>query len=87
MEGLLLFILLWLLRTRTRVAEGVTTGAFFVLYALFRIFGEQFREPDVGIPFTLGLTRGQFLSLFMILFGGWLIGNAMRRNRPAPRPN
>lgn len=87
LEGLLLFALLWLLRTRTRVAEGVTTGAFFVLYALFRIFGEQFREPDVGIPFTLGLTRGQFLSLFMIVFGGWLIGNSMRRNRPAPRPH
>ena len=86
LEGLLLFVLLWLLRTRLRVLEGVTTGAFFLLYALFRIFGEQFREPDAGIPFTLGLTRGQFLSLFMILFGAWLIANAFRRNRPAPRP-
>ena len=87
LEGLLLFALLWLLRTRTRVAEGVTTGAFFVLYALLRIFGEQFREPDVGVAFTLGLTRGQFLSLFMILFGAGLIWNAVRRNRPAPRPS
>ena len=87
LEGLLLFVLLWLLRTRTRVAEGVTTGAFFLLYALFRIFGEQFREPDIGVPFTLGLTRGQFLSLFMIAFGAWLIANALRRNRPAPRPS
>jgi len=86
LEGLLLFAVLWLIRTRTRVAEGVTTGAFFVLYALVRIIGEQFREPDMGIPFTLGLTRGQFLSLFMILFGAWLIWNAMRRNKPAPRP-
>jgi len=87
LEGLLLFAVLWLIRTRTRVAEGVTTGAFFVFYALFRIFGEQFREPDVGVAFTLGLTRGQFLSLFMILFGAGLIWNAVRRNRPAPRPN
>ena len=86
LEGLLLFVLLWLLRTRTRVAEGVTTGAFFLLYALLRIFGEQFREPDVGIPFTLGLTRGQFLSLFMIGMGVGFILNALRRNRPAPRP-
>ena len=86
LEGLLLFAVLWLIRTRTRVAEGVTAGAFFVLYALVRILGEQFREPDMGIPFTLGLTRGQFLSLFMILFGAWLIWNAMRRNKPAPRP-
>jgi len=86
MEGLLLFVLLWFIRTRTRVAEGVTTGAFFVLYALLRILGEQFREPDVGIAFTLGLTRGQFLSLFMILFGVVLIALSVRRNRPAPRP-
>ena len=86
LEGLLLFALLWFIRTRKGVLEGVTTGAFFLLYALVRILGEQFREPDVGIPFTLGLTRGQFLSLFMILFGVWLIANAIRRNRPAPRP-
>jgi len=86
LEGLLLFALLWFIRTRKRVAEGVTSGAFFVLYAAARIFGEQFREPDVGVPFTLGLTRGQFLSLFMILFGAWLILNAVRRNRPAPHP-
>ena len=86
LEGLLLFALLWFIRTRTRVAEGVTTGAFFVLYALVRILGEQFREPDVGVAFTLGLTRGQFLSLFMILFGAGLIWNAKRRNRPAPHP-
>jgi len=86
LEGLLLFALLWLLRTRTKVVEGVTTGAFFVLYAAFRIFGEQFREPDAGVEFTLGLTRGQFLSLFMILFGAWLIWNSVRRNKPSLRP-
>ena len=87
LEGLLLFALLWFIRTRMRVAEGVTTGAFFLLYALFRIFGEQFREPDAGVSFTLGLTRGQFLSLFMILFGVCLVLNAVWRNRPAPRPS
>ena len=86
LEGLLLFALLWFIRTRTRVVEGVTTGMFFVLYATVRILGEQFREPDVGVAFTLGLTRGQFLSLFMIVFGVAFILNAIRRNRPAPRP-
>lgn len=91
MEGLLLFVLLWFIRTRTRVAEGVTTGAFFVLYALVRILGEQFREPDVGITrfqvLSWDVTRGQFLSLFMILFGAALIWHSVRRNRPAPRPS
>ncbi|XHR30030.1 MAG: prolipoprotein diacylglyceryl transferase [Chthoniobacteraceae bacterium] len=87
MEGLLLFALLWLLRTKTRVAEGVTTGAFFILYAIVRIVGEQFREPDEGIAFTLGLTRGQFLSLFMILFGAAIVGISIRRNHPSVRPS
>ena len=81
LEGLLLFIALWLLRTRTRVPMGVTSGAFFLLYAAGRIFGEQFREPDAYVAFTLGLTRGQFLSTFMILIGIALIGIAYWRRR------
>lgn len=67
LEGILLFVLLWTLRTRTRVPDGVLTGVFFIAYALLRIAGECFREPDA--PLTAGLTRGQFLSLFMIATG------------------
>ena len=67
LEGAILFLLLWTLRTRVRLANGVLTGIFFLVYAVFRILGECFREPDA--PMTLGLTRGQFLSLFMILIG------------------
>ena len=33
-----------------------------------RIIGEQFRMPDVQIGYQwLGLTRGQWLSVFMLL--------------------
>ena len=67
LEGILLFILLWTLRTRVRLPDGVLTGFFFIGYALLRIAGECFREPDA--PMTAGLTRGQFLSLFMIVIG------------------
>lgn len=67
LEGLLLFALLWTLRTGVRLADGVLTGIFFIAYALLRIFGECFREPDASL--TMGLTRGQFLSLFMIVIG------------------
>lgn len=70
LEGVVLFLLLYLVRTRTRTPAGFLTGLFFIAYAILRIIGEQFREPDVGIPLTHGLTRGQFLSLFMILIGG-----------------
>jgi len=67
LEGVLLFILLWTLRTRVRLPDGALTGLFFIGYALLRIAGECFREPDA--PMTAGLTRGQFLSLFMIVIG------------------
>ena len=49
LEGLALFLALFFLRTRVRLPRGVVTGAFFILYAAVRIFGEEFREPDVGI--------------------------------------
>ena len=67
LEGLLLFVLLWILRTRARLPDGALTGIFFITYALLRILGECFREPDA--PLTGALTRGQFLSLFMIAIG------------------
>ncbi|MDR3317382.1 MAG: prolipoprotein diacylglyceryl transferase, partial [Puniceicoccales bacterium] len=44
---------------------------FLVLYALGRMGCEIFREPDAS--FILGMTRGQFLSLFLLAFGLILI--------------
>src|SRR4051812_48006894 len=41
-EGLLLFVILWLARTRLRLPNGVLTGLFFIFYALFRIVVETF---------------------------------------------
>jgi phosphatidylglycerol:prolipoprotein diacylglycerol transferase len=71
LEGLFLFLFLWILRTRVRLPDGALTGIFFLAYALLRICGEVFREPDA--PLTAGLTRGQFLSLFMIVIGLFLM--------------
>jgi phosphatidylglycerol:prolipoprotein diacylglycerol transferase len=67
LEGIVLFAILWVMRTRMRVPRGVLTGTFFVCYAILRMIGEIFREPDA--PLTAGLTRGQFLSVFMIIGG------------------
>ncbi|MEI6349712.1 MAG: prolipoprotein diacylglyceryl transferase [Verrucomicrobiota bacterium] len=88
LEGLFLFVSLWLLRTKTRVPEGVVTGTFFILYACVRIFGEMFREPDAATAMLFGieLTRGQFLSLFMILLGIGFVVVAYKRGKPSPRP-
>jgi phosphatidylglycerol:prolipoprotein diacylglycerol transferase len=67
LEGLLLFAILWILRTRCRLRNGVLTGVFFVGYAILRSIGEIFRQPDA--PLTGPFTRGQFLSLFLVLIG------------------
>ena len=83
-EGMLLFLILWFLRTRFRLPNGVLTGAFFILYAIFRIACEMFREPDA--PLAGPFTRGQFLSLFMILFGiAFVIGGFRRQEYPRPQ--
>ena len=67
LEGLVLFAILWVARTRFRVPNGVLTGIFFLGYAILRMIGEIFRQPDA--PLTGPFTRGQFLSLFMLLIG------------------
>lgn len=81
LEGAFLFALLWILRTRIRLPDGVLTGVFLITYALVRIGGECFREPDA--PLTAGMTRGQFLSLFMIVSGaGFLVWAWLRPRYP-----
>lgn len=73
LEGALLFAILWLVRLRyPRAPHGLLTALFFGLYAVFRIVGEQFREPDAAMVGML--SKGQFFSLFMLLLAagfGW----------------
>src|ERR671935_307607 len=78
-EGVVLFAILWLVRTRMRVANGVLTGLFFIAYAVFRIIIENFREPDASL--IAGITRGQFFSVFLIAIGTAFIIAAARRPR------
>lgn len=79
LEGALLFGILWWVRMRFPQAPvGVLTGLFFVLYAVFRIFAEQFREPDSKMVLSGMLTSGQFLSLFMIAAGVAFLATAGR---------
>jgi phosphatidylglycerol:prolipoprotein diacylglycerol transferase len=73
LEGLVLFAILWWVRLRfPKAPNGLLTGLFFGFYAIFRIFSESFREPDAALVGSF--TKGQFLSLFMLLFAaGFLI--------------
>jgi phosphatidylglycerol:prolipoprotein diacylglycerol transferase len=81
LEGVLLFAILWFVRTRTRQPDGVLTGLFFVCYAIFRIMVEYFREPDASL--IAGFTRGQFFSFFLIAIGLAFIIVGKIRNRRA----
>ena len=76
-EGVVLFAILWIVRTRTRQPNGVLTGLFFIFYAIFRIVLEYFREPDAAL--IAGFTRGQFFSFFLIAIGlAFIIAAKMR---------
>jgi len=83
MEGLLLFAYMQWRFWKSDVARdrpGRLCGEFLIGYALARIAGETFREPDASLFF--GLSRGTFYSLFMIALGLYMILSAPR---PKPR--
>lgn len=76
LEGLLLFVVMFALSRREtlRARFGFLTGAFLAGYALARITGEFFREPDAFLGFlAFGATMGQVLSIPMLIAGVWLI--------------
>jgi phosphatidylglycerol:prolipoprotein diacylglycerol transferase len=72
LEGLLLFVLLWLYARRPR-AVGQVSGAFLFGYGVFRFTAEYFREPDSYLGLlALGMSMGQWLCVPMILAGAAL---------------
>lgn len=69
LEGLVLFVVVWLYSAKPRRAGCV--GALFCMgYGIVRFIVEYFREPDsyLGLGW-LGLSRGQWLSLPVLLLG------------------
>jgi len=78
-EGLILFLYLQFRFWKHKPKAGMLSGEFLVLYGIFRIFCEIFREPDVGISLLLGLSRGTFYSIFTIIVGIFFIILALRK--------
>jgi phosphatidylglycerol:prolipoprotein diacylglycerol transferase len=79
MEGLALFVILWLYSRQPRPC-GAVSGVFLIGYGSFRFITEFFREPDHGIfgqSYTVSM--GQWLSLPMIAAGLLLLVLAYRR--------
>ena len=69
LEGLLLFVLLWLYARRPR-RTGQVGGAFLLGYGVLRFVAEFFREPDAHLGLLgLGLSMGQWLCLPMMAAG------------------
>jgi phosphatidylglycerol:prolipoprotein diacylglycerol transferase len=72
LEGVLLFILLWIYARKPR-GTGQVSGAFLVGYGLFRFIAEYFREPDSFLGLlALNMSMGQWLCVPMVLFGAVL---------------
>ena len=80
LEGLALFVILWLFSSRPRPTMAVS-GLFLVGYGVFRSLVELVRVPDSHLGYLAfdWLTMGQLLSLPMILAGGLLLILAYRR--------
>ena len=82
LEGVVLFAVLWFVRTRFRTPNGFITGLFLIVYSVLRIIVENFREPDA--PLVGMFTRGQFFSFFTVAIGiGFIVWS--RRYPSYPR--
>ncbi|HSR62443.1 MAG TPA: prolipoprotein diacylglyceryl transferase, partial [Gammaproteobacteria bacterium] len=81
LEGLVLFIVLWLYSAKPRPTMSVS-GLFLLGYGVFRFAVEFVREPDAHIGYLAWgwLTMGQALSAPMIVVGTILLSLAYRNN-------
>jgi len=78
LEGAALFAIMRVLWHKTDFSKqpGKLSGIFAIGYGIFRIFCEQFRQPDSQLGFLFGttwLTMGMSLSFIMIAVGIYLL--------------
>jgi len=86
LEGLLLFVLLWLYARKER-REAQVSAAFLIGYGALRFAVEYFREPDsylLWLQQVTGLSMGQWLCIPMVIAGVLLWFWAAARPQPLP---
>jgi phosphatidylglycerol:prolipoprotein diacylglycerol transferase len=85
LEGLVLFLILYLFSMKPRPRYAVS-GLFLLFYGIFRFSVEFFRQPDAHLGFDLfgWMSRGQLLSLPMIVAGCILLFVAYQRPASSP---
>ena len=82
LEGLLVFILLWILKRRFKI-YGLLASCYLIFYGVARFIVEFFREPDTQMGYYLGIfTMGQILCFLMILGGAFLYYYSKKKNIP-----
>lgn len=79
LEGFLLLAYLQWRLWKTKAPAGQIGGECLLAYGVVRIIGEIFREPDASL--LLGISRGQFYSIFLILAGAMIIQLARKNQR------
>ena len=84
LEGIVYFIILSLLfwKTDARYQPGKLVGAGLLVYGFSRFTVEFFRQPDIQLTWLVeqsGFSMGQWLTVPMILLGGWLFFTAKGR--------
>ncbi len=89
LEGIVLYLVLFFLARcpAVRKREGLLSGAFLTLYAVFRFGVEFFREPDPQLGFLFaGATMGQLLCVPMVLLGLYLLARAWKKKKEMGLP-
>jgi len=90
-EGIAVGLVVWFIARRPRW-PGVVSAWFLISYGVLRVLTEFYRLPDAHFdegagffdltsPRPLGLSRGQWLSVAMVLAGGGIL--VWRRLKPA----
>ncbi len=70
LEGFILFIILNLIMFKKKYRMGQCSYIFLIVYGIFRIISEIFREPDSQLGYLFDtLSMGSFLSILMIMSG------------------
>lgn len=85
LEGLVIFVVLYALSLKVPPRpRGTFTGAFLLMYGVFRFLIEFIREPDVQLGYLAGgwLTMGMVLSIPLIIAGVVLLAFATKRQLP-----
>ena len=85
LEGMLLFVVLWWFASKPR-EQGKVSAVFLMGYGVLRFIAEYFRQPDKGLEnFVLGMSRGQWLCVPMIVAGvAMWVWASRRSNDGAP---